>query len=84
MLRSFYAQAHFPENQFDEREKSFRQISKNTVSLAQIDLGYCDFAGKGIEPLPVGLDANKLHARPSVTFPLAGLASGYVSQRRPP
>jgi hypothetical protein len=49
------AQGHFPENQFDEREKSFRQTSKNAVSLAQIDLGYCDSAGKRIEPLPVGL-----------------------------
>jgi hypothetical protein len=37
------------------KEKSFRQTSKNAVSLAQIDLGYCDSAGKRIEPLPVGL-----------------------------
>jgi hypothetical protein len=49
------AEGYFPENQFDEREKSFRQTSKNAVSLAQVDLGYWDSAGKGIEPLPVGL-----------------------------
>jgi hypothetical protein len=59
------AQGHFPENQFDEREKSFPP----TVSLAQVDLGYCGSAGKGIEPLPVGQGANDATSRATVPDP---------------
>src|SRR4030095_1889862 len=59
------AQGHFPENQFDEREKSFPP----TVSLAQVDLGYCGSAGKGIEPLPGGQGANDATSRATVPDP---------------
>jgi len=44
---------YFVEKHFDEREKSSRQASKNTLSLAEDQSSYCDFEGKGIEPVPV-------------------------------
>jgi len=43
---------YFAEKHFDEREKSSRQASKNTLSLAEINLPIAISKARGLNPCP--------------------------------